>query len=265
MNPYAELHEAIGRAAHELPPSALQSLAEALLTDADSSMRGLLASKGRTARSSTLLSAIDTAWSSFPQIESPALGLALLQSLHAATANCSGTDVSLIWTGPSTEAVPVRRTEQALCELIESAQKELWVVSFVVYKAAGVLSALKRAAERDVEIKLVLETEQESGGKLSFDSVEDLRRDLPAAELLVWPLPQRERDKHGHHGTLHAKCAVADRGRALIGSANLTEHALSLNMELGVILDGGEAPRRFPEHFEELVRRGVLVEAGRPQ
>ena len=45
-----------------------------------------------------------------------------------------------------------------------------------------------------------------------------------------WPLERRPRDDEGRHGSLHAKCAVADRELLLISSANLTHYALSLNM-----------------------------------
>lgn len=45
--------------------------------------------------------------------------------------------------------------------------------------------------------------------------------------------------------TLHAKCAVADDTLALISSANLTGHALQLNIEAGVLLRGEAAARAW--------------------
>jgi phosphatidylserine/phosphatidylglycerophosphate/cardiolipin synthase-like enzyme len=68
----------------------------------------------------------------------------------------------------------------------------------------------------------------------------------------------RERDARGRHGSLHAKCALADRRRLFVSSANLTAHALALNMELGVIVEGGRLPGEVAEHFEALMRHGVL-------
>ena len=44
------------------------------------------------------------------------------------------------------------------------------------------------------------------------------------------------------HGSLHVKCAVADDAAALISSANLTEYAMNLNMELGLMVKGGDLP-----------------------
>ena len=43
---------------------------------------------------------------------------------------------------------------------------------------------------------------------------------------------------------MHAKAAIADKRAALATSANLTGHALDLNMELGLIVRGGPVPAR---------------------
>ncbi len=41
-------------------------------------------------------------------------------------------------------------------------------------------------------------------------------------------------------------------------SANLTEYALTLNMELGVLISGGPAPARVAAHLGRLVEMGVF-------
>ncbi|MFG2833570.1 phospholipase D-like domain-containing protein [Streptomyces zaomyceticus] len=56
----------------------------------------------------------------------------------------------------------------------------------------------------------------------------------------------------------HAKFAVADRRTLLLGSANQTESGARRNMEAGVLVTGGEAPRRAAEHIRELQRRAIL-------
>jgi phosphatidylserine/phosphatidylglycerophosphate/cardiolipin synthase-like enzyme len=61
------------------------------------------------------------------------------------------------------------------------------------------------------------------------------------------------------HGSLHAKCAVADRRVLFVSSANLTEYALKLNMELGLLVRGGDLPGRAIGHLRRLVEEGVLV------
>jgi phosphatidylserine/phosphatidylglycerophosphate/cardiolipin synthase-like enzyme len=57
---------------------------------------------------------------------------------------------------------------------------------------------------------------------------------------------------------LHAKCAVADRERLLISSANLTEFAFTLNMELGVLIRGGPLPGRVEDYLTALIDSRVL-------
>jgi phosphatidylserine/phosphatidylglycerophosphate/cardiolipin synthase-like enzyme len=53
--------------------------------------------------------------------------------------------------------------------------------------------------------------------------------------------------------------AVADGKTLLISSANLTEHAMTLNMEMGILVSGGEWPGRVVQHFQQLIADGKLV------
>ena len=48
--------------------------------------------------------------------------------------------------------------------------------------------------------------------------------------------------------------------RDQLSSANMTSFALSLNIELGVLLNGGDAPRQMERNLSELIRTGVLRE-----
>jgi phosphatidylserine/phosphatidylglycerophosphate/cardiolipin synthase-like enzyme len=59
--------------------------------------------------------------------------------------------------------------------------------------------------------------------------------------------------------TLHAKCALADDRALLVSSANFTADALGINMELGLLVEGGGAPPTVRAHFCRLMSDGVLV------
>jgi len=59
---------------------------------------------------------------------------------------------------------------------------------------------------------------------------------------------------------LHAKVAIADTSRALIGSANLTEAALQRNIEIGVLLSAPTPIASIRGHFEALIHNGVLLQ-----
>ena len=87
------------------------------------------------------------------------------------------------------------------------------------------------------------------------------------AEIYIWPRDQRSTDPSGNVGSLHAKCAVADDQLLFISSANLTDYAMHLNMELGTLIRGGPLPGMVAAHFARLIEGGVLrqVETVQPK
>ena len=68
-----------------------------------------------------------------PDMSGKELSTAFKTAAAAVAASKKNGRHELIWTGPATTAVSVRRTEHALCELIDSAHKTLFLVSFVAY------------------------------------------------------------------------------------------------------------------------------------
>jgi phosphatidylserine/phosphatidylglycerophosphate/cardiolipin synthase-like enzyme len=60
------------------------------------------------------------------------------------------------------------------------------------------------------------------------------------------------------YAAMHAKCAVADNHTAFVTSANLTGAAMSGNMELGLVVHGGDVPKRISSHFASLIASGTL-------
>jgi phosphatidylserine/phosphatidylglycerophosphate/cardiolipin synthase-like enzyme len=168
--------------------------------------------------------------------------------------------IELVWTGPNAPTVAIYRTDRTLLDVIASARRHLLVVTFTAYDVDAIREALRAALIRGVHVDLVLELAKADGGKVSFSPLGAL---APANHdrlgLWVWPPEDRPTAPDGRYGTLHAKCAVADGRTLLVSSANLTGDALELNMELGVLVTGGDAPGRVRDHFLELIRRGVLV------
>lgn len=172
--------------------------------------------------------------------------------------------VEAVWTGPRDGMSGLRRTEQVLLEMIEAAQASIWVIAFAAYKVPMISGALQAAMARGVRLRLVLEDPEVSEGKVTFDPLPALvAAGLGNAEVFVWPLVQRPLDERGRHGTLHAKGVVVDDRMAFITSANLTEDALNINMELGVALRVPLAARQIADQLRSMVRRGVLVSRDR--
>jgi phosphatidylserine/phosphatidylglycerophosphate/cardiolipin synthase-like enzyme len=173
--------------------------------------------------------------------------------------------VELVWSGPALERIPVRRTDEALLEVVRGADQVLTLVTFAAYRVPDVRSALGHALDRGVEVRFLGETEEGSARGLRFDAVLALGEELAERSLILeWPRDLRPHDPRGFVGSLHAKCALADDALLLVSSANLTEAALGVNMEMGVLLRGGPIPRLAARHFDELIRGGTLRVARAP-
>lgn len=168
--------------------------------------------------------------------------------------------VELAWTGPSSPYIPLRRTDQALLQLIQSANQRLLIVSFAVYKARSILNALEQAIQRGVDVTICVEFPSASEGRITLDPSIALGEQLyTRAWIYVWPLDQRSISADGKRGALHAKVAVADGKALFISSANLTDYAMNLNMELGILIEGEDLPKKVEQHFQTLIANGVLV------
>ncbi|MDX2205092.1 MAG: hypothetical protein NW223_20250 [Hyphomicrobiaceae bacterium] len=104
-----------------------------------------------------------------------------------------GTSVELAWTGPAPAAGVLRRTDQALSEVIESATTEIWILSFAAYRVPDVVRALVAAAHRGVRITMILESREESDGNLTRSAIDGLGQEVSgAARVLVWPRERRK-------------------------------------------------------------------------
>lgn len=205
------------------------------------------------------LSSLFALWEqTLPDLPGTALALALSSAL-AAQLQSRPAQVDLVWTGPESKVLPLRRTDQALLQLIHGAKSQLLIVSFAVYKIEPIAKALAAALARGVVLKIILESPEHSQGKLTFAGEKAFGADvLSAAQVYVWPLEKRLQSPDGKYGSLHAKLAVADGKILFISSANLTEYAMNLNMEMGVLVHGGKLPRDTERHFEELIGRGEI-------
>ena len=256
MSEGARLIAVVGEVAERLSPGALSALVTALRANGGGPA---LVHAVATPHYQDAVRDLKEVWAQQPGVDAAALALAL---------ECAGERqqaarrrrVSIVWTGPPTEAVPVRRTDQALLELVNAANRRLIVVSFAVYKVPAIAAALVAAAKRGVSVAVVLESEAESGGKVDYEMAAALGSDVAKhATIYTWPAELRPKTTKGTRASLHAKCAVADGERLLVSSANLTEFALTMNIELGLLVEGDDAPQRVQSHLESLIASQVLV------
>jgi cardiolipin synthase C len=255
------LVEAIERAVRKLPASQICSLAQAIACEPGPTVGGRNAALGAvpTARYGEIaLDLFDTWTSRASDLPGSAVALALRSASRTLEQEQQRESVDIVWTGPTTTEVPVRLTREALIDVIRAAQEKLIIVSFAAYKVEAIVSELTLAANRGVGVRLILETDEVGGGTLTVDAADAFSALRKVAQFYVWPADKRPALEHGK-ASLHAKAAVADDHTALVTSANLTGHALTQNMELGLLVRGGSIPKRLAAHFRQLIARGVLV------
>jgi cardiolipin synthase len=243
--------------ARELPPDMLNALISALESDGGSQNLGRFAA---TPTMKDKLRRLEELFAVRPEINTQAMAFALHAAAEVAVAVGVDHRAEIAWTGPATEAVPLRRVDQVIYDMVETAKDEILLVTYAAYKAERALKALRVAADHGVRLRVVIELAQESGGKISFDGLQAFRTAVPSAQVFYWPLDRRERTTSGSYGAMHAKCLVADRSRAMVSSANLTDYALESNMELGLLV-GRAVAVRLAEHFDQLIVRGELISA----
>jgi phosphatidylserine/phosphatidylglycerophosphate/cardiolipin synthase-like enzyme len=198
--------------------------------------------------------ALAAAW----QLEPDVSGRELAAMLRAAAAARAAADregrVEVVMTGPSEADAPTRSTEAVVIELVAGARRELILVTYAAAPYPPLLAELELARARGVRTQVVVETVAGARGLLTSEPFHAFAS-TSGVELFHWPLDRRPGPTPGR---LHAKLAVADGEVAFVTSANLTGSAIERNLECGLLVHGGPAPRRLAGHIAALMRDGVL-------
>lgn len=243
-----ELLDAIAALVSLVSPEKIQAIAARVRRTEASKAASTVPSVVGTPVASTVVEQLVSAWQN-TEVGSDELALMLLASSHVYTKAALEQSTELVWTGPTTPFVSARRTEQALLQVINSAQQSLFITSFVAYDVSTIVKALNSATEREVGITMLLESSQDHGGSINIDVIGKMQSLVPDAQLYAW----REKNGEFVDGRVHAKVAVADKTSCFITSANLTGYAMEKNMEAGVLISGGEIPRLLHNHLQSLV------------
>lgn len=195
--------------------------------------------------------ALATAWSSEAALTGDGVALSLRVGLHARR-EADARRSRPVWTGPGATG-DQRLTAAVLHELVVHARERILLVSFAAFTLAELAVDLEEAVQRDCEVDVVFETEEDSAGAYSgpqskpFGAVTGARR---------WRWPSEHRSAGA---VLHAKLLVVDGRRALVGSANLTHRALTANLEAGVLIEDPELAAELEAHVRTLITDGALV------
>jgi cardiolipin synthase A/B len=185
---------------------------------------------------------------------SPAI-LALIFSAATAVEGKHHDDplIELVWSGPHNFAFSMRRTDEALLHLIASAQHTLYLSSYVFYQFDSLQQALIGAIEREVSVNLFLEIDK-------LKNLERFNRMIPknyqtSLSIFTWPRVSQT----SMQGVFHAKVVISDNRRLLVSSANLTESAMLKNIELGLLVTGGDYAGQARQIFDVLIAEGIFT------
>lgn len=248
----------------QLPASVVESLADNLSRADSMDWAGALGrAVGGIAQPhhrSQVVGFLDNCRRSIGDLTPQAVAAALLTAAVNEHGHREHQTVELVWTGPDVGIVPLRRTEQVILQVIDSASERLTVVSYAVYNIPHIRDALLRAAARGVAIKVIVESPDCLEGQNTYSTLAALGPSVAKqCDVYLWPLAHRATDDGGKPGILHVKCAVADGRWLFLSSANLTEYAFTLNMELGLLIFGGDLPSQVEAHFDRMIQTRVLA------
>jgi phosphatidylserine/phosphatidylglycerophosphate/cardiolipin synthase-like enzyme len=153
----------------------------------------------------------------------------------------------------------VRQTEQVIFDLIRSAEVRLTVMSFGIFQVPRLIEGLEAVLARAVDVRIVLgERESQTDWVVEQQTAQLGSIVSSNATVYRWPADKRPRDTGGRSGLMHVKAVVADSHLAFLTSANLTEAAFELNMELGVLIRGGQLPGTIDRLVDSLVESEAL-------
>ena len=260
MNSHRVIVEAATSLASSLPTSTAESVAEAILSSGTSSLKAEIAKRvPQHHRRDMILAFVDRWQDKASDLDAQVVGVALQTAALSERAHRDSQSVELVWTGPDTGDIPFRRTEKAILQVLDSAQERITLVSFAVYRIPNIAKALVRADQRGVQLTVIVETPHKLEGEGEYNTIKALGAEVEAcSSVYFWP---KEKRKSGHNqnvGILHVKCTVADGKWLFVSSANLTQQAFTINMELGILVRGGTMPERIEKQFERLVHAGTL-------
>lgn len=250
-----------------LPVGALESLAaslaDGLLSDAIT-LRGVEQAAGTDAAAVTAVLREFIAEGYSPQ------HLATVVAGIAAAASRAPKPTSLfdlVLSGPDLQGVPTADTAAVMRTLISQANHEVILVGYAVHDGKKLFEPLARRMD---EIPSLTAT-------FCLDIQRTWNDPTPAAELVTrfardfrtkhWPwltVPMLYYDPRSlelgqSRASLHAKCVIVDRARALVTSANFTDAAQKKNVEVGIDIRYRPTAERLADYFLGLCRSNVFA------
>lgn len=194
-----------------------------------------------------------------PEVDSSMVAMALRTAAASEKLARDSKSAELVWTGPECDQAGLRKTEPAILQVLNNAKSKITVVSYSVFRIPKIGNALVQAARRGVRLTVILETPDLVKGQGEYSTIRALGEEVAnCSSVYYWPKENRPLGENNNPGLLHVKCIVADGEWMFLSSANLTQQAFTINMELGVLIRGGTMPAQVEEQFDRLIQTEVL-------
>ena len=260
MNPSLKIIEAALKLAGKVPEDAIEQVAQIISAHDVTDARSRIADGVPHPHHRNLCLRFFHDWQGSASGISPSeVAIALRTAAFSQKSRDADQSVEIVWTGPRSEQVSFRHTEQAILQVLNLSQSRILLVSYAVYSIPNIQEAVVRATRRGVKITVVVETPDKLDVQNEYSTLQALGDDVArCSTVYYWPKENRKADGSGKLGILHVKCVVGDGRWLFLSSANLTKYAFSLNMELGALITGGRAPHQIEAVFEQLINAGVI-------
>jgi len=250
-----------------LPPGALKSLAASL---SDGLLSEGITLHGVEQAAGTDAAAVAAVLREFVADGYPPRHLATVVAGIAAAADRVPKPTSLfdlVLSGPDLPGVPTADTAAVMRTLVSQASSEVILVGYAVHDGRKIFEPLARrmADIPDLAVTICLDIQRAWNDPTpSADLVDRFARDFRGKH---WPWPTlpalyfdpRSLETGDARASLHAKCVIVDRSRALVTSANFTDAAQRRNVEVGVLITHRPAAERLSNYFLGLCRTGRLT------
>jgi phosphatidylserine/phosphatidylglycerophosphate/cardiolipin synthase-like enzyme len=249
-----EITASVGRS---LQPAQAERLAAALapLTNAVEAQH--LTSLVPTAAFQQSAQRLLDAWAEQPGPTGVTVGAAVAAAAHAHYDARRTSPLDIVASGPTSRVIHARRTEQVLLQLIEEAHHQILLITYALHMHDALRTALQGAIARGVAVTVLAEDPHDDP---NFSGSPGQALSGLAVTRLRWPANQRP----ASGAALHAKAVVIDQRVALITSANITKRAAGDNLEIGVLIRGGDIPKRVADHIGQLLRDQILQPVPNP-
>jgi len=141
--------------------------------------------------------------------------------------------VEILGTGSEFMKQGIRGTEPVIEEVIMQASKEIQILAYIfTAKAIHILRLVEQAAKRGLKITIIVNDLQVQDQTIKYQ-LEKMEATFPHVQVLNFTDNTKRQ--------LHAKIVVADREKAVIGSANFSWGGMYSNYEVGLLIEGEPA------------------------